>query len=385
MSPRAARLSWLMNPSRLMMAVRSLGRLLKSPVDTVAFHVFRRFLPPRTPSTKTLLLVRLDGIGDFLFFARYLRSLKIAFPDFSVTLVCRCEVSDWATLVEDIQEVVPVDAKRYQWDYWYRAGFLKRLRSICPHTAINVSYHRRHIGDEITLLSGAQNVVAFSGNNEVIRPRIRARNNRYYSTVIGTPDHRPEHERYQQLLEVLGVGDRQPSVPALRMDVDHVRQPFAVFSPGSTARMRQWGTAQYAKVADVLAEKHGLRIVLCGDDSQRNLLAETAGRMKKPPAIMAGAVVPEVIRLIGSSTLFVGNDSGLLHLAGLLGTPAVGIVGGGHFSRYFPYGTMEVVTNMLPCFECNWKCLYRKPYCITEIPVGAVVEAASRVLQRGSS
>lgn len=379
MSPKAARSLWLMNPFRLLAAGRALGRLLKSPFDSVAFHALRRFLPHPPPPTKTLLLVRLDGIGDFFFFARYLPSLKHAFPDSAITLVCRREVADWAALVEGIDEIIPVHAKRYQWNYGHRVEFLKNLRSRGFHTAINASYHRRHIGDEITLLSGAPNVMALSGNTEVIREAIRARNNRYYSRVIEVPDHRPEHERYQRLLEALGVNGR-PSTPVLRVQTGSARQRVAVFAPGSTSFVREWGVRQFAQAADAVSKQHGLSVVLCGDNSQRGLLADVAGRMEQTATIMAGRAVPEVVRLVGSSALFVGNDSGLLHLAALLRTPAVGIVGGGHFSRYFPYGVMEVVTNMLSCFECNWKCIYRTPLCITEIPVESVVNAVSRVL-----
>lgn len=376
-------LSWLLNSAMLLDRSRSFLRLLKSPIDTAAFHLLRRrFLPQASPE-KTLLLLRVDGIGDLLFFAQYLESLRIAYKDHKVLLICRKEAAELAGELEGLDDIIPLDARRYQWNFFYRTRFLRHIRSRRPETTFYLSYHRRHIGDEIALLSGARSIVAFSGNNEIIRQRIRTRNNKYYTTLVDVPDHSPEREKYRILFDSLRIPVKPTARPVVRVPVSGPIHPVAVIAPGSTSAMRRWPPERFVEVADAVASQHGLRVVLCGDDGQYRLLRSISGMMKAPCKIVSNSSMREVIALIQASRIFIGNDSGLLHVAATLGTAAIGIVGGGHFSRYFPYGRMEIVSNPLPCFECNWKCQFRKAYCVADIPVKAVISHVHRILAKG--
>jgi len=387
MSLHSSRFSWLLNPAMLLDRWRSFLRLLKSPIDSAAFHLLRIFFSTQhSPSNPTLLLLRIDGIGDFLFFAQYLGSIREAYKGFRVVLVCRQEVSELANHIGGIDEVIPLNAKFYQWNYLYRIRFLRDVRSRKARTALYLSYHRRHIGDEIALLSGASEVVAFSGNNEIMRDVTRTRNNSYYSDVVEVPDHVPEGVKYQRLFEKMGIPAVSVSDEGIRLTgvekKDKPASSFAVIAPGSTSIMRRWPPEGYAEIADAVATQYGLGIVLCGDGKQRKLLRMVSRMMKGPGKIVDDSSLMEVVELIKNSRLFIGNDSGLLHVAATFKVPAVGIIGGGHFSRYFPYGNTEVVSNPLPCFECNWKCRYRKAHCVADITTHSVMAAVKGTLSR---
>ena len=63
----------------------------------------------------------------------------------------------------------------------------------------------------------------------------------------------------------------------------------------------------------------------------------------------------EITQLIAVSRLFIGNDSGMMHLASLVGTPVVGIFGPGHpetqgLSRFREH---ETVTRNYTCSPCR--------------------------------
>jgi len=60
-----------------------------------------------------------------------------------------------------------------------------------------------------------------------------------------------------------------------------------------------------------------------------------------------------------------------LHIATALRKPVVGIVGGGHFGRFYPWGdpeTSRVVNLPMDCYGCNWHCRYDRLRCIQDIP-----------------
>ena len=73
--------------------------------------------------------------------------------------------------------------------------------------------------------------------------------------------------------------------------------------------------------------------------------------------------------VIGHSCYFIGNDSGLAHIAQRLGIAGQIVVGGAHFGRFFPYpepGSLTVTTHMLNCFNCDWRCCHDHARCIHE-------------------
>ena len=99
----------------------------------------------------------------------------------------------------------------------------------------------------------------------------------------------------------------------------------------------------------------------------------------------------ELCAWIEHAQLVICNDSAPGHIAAAYGTPSLVITGGGHWQRCYPYDEGEApirsrplaVSNPMPCFGCNWLCLYslrdRLPFpCISAV----TVEAAWQQLQR---
>lgn len=77
------------------------------------------------------------------------------------------------------------------------------------------------------------------------------------------------------------------------------------------------------------------------------------------------------------------NETGALHLATALNIPTIGIVGGGHFGRFYPWGTPEInLTAYKPmaCFNCEWDCIYDEKKCIHEIHPGFITNLIKRIL-----
>lgn len=107
---------------------RSFLRILKSPLDSAFFHSLRLLLSsPTGDITPTVLLLRVDGVGDFAFFARYLAVVRDLYRDFKIVFVCRKEVAPLARCVDGIDEVIELNARTYQWNFVYRIFFLKRI------------------------------------------------------------------------------------------------------------------------------------------------------------------------------------------------------------------------------------------------------------------
>jgi ADP-heptose:LPS heptosyltransferase len=71
-----------------------------------------------------------------------------------------------------------------------------------------------------------------------------------------------------------------------------------------------------------------------------------------------------------------------VHLGAALGKPVVGVRGGGHIGRFWPWGDPKlsrVAATELDCYGCNWVCVHDRVRCVEDIPVETLrvgIEAA---------
>ena len=95
--------------------------------------------------------------------------------------------------------------------------------------------------------------------------------------------------------------------------------------------------------------------------------------------------LPEVTALGSAATLFVGNDSGIAHIAAAVTTPSVVIFGSSNVAHWRPWTTApaEVVREEMPCAPCpGYTCAeFEQPECIRRVTVERVAAAIERVLE----
>jgi heptosyltransferase-2/heptosyltransferase-3 len=94
--------------------------------------------------------------------------------------------------------------------------------------------------------------------------------------------------------------------------------------------------------------------------------------------------LPEVTALAARSQLFVGNDSGIAHIAAAVGTPSVVVFGSSNIAHWRPWNraAAEVVFEEMPCQPCHgYFCeKFAQPECILRVPVPRVIAAIERIL-----
>ncbi|PYS23365.1 MAG: hypothetical protein DMF72_09575 [Acidobacteria bacterium] len=97
--------------------------------------------------------------------------------------------------------------------------------------------------------------------------------------------------------------------------------------------------------------------------------------------------LPEVTALASRARLFVGNDSGIAHIAAAVGAPCVVIFGSSNVVHWRPWTTNanEVVREEMPCQPCHgYFCgEFEEPECILRVPVERVAAAIDRILKAG--
>ncbi len=89
-------------------------------------------------------------------------------------------------------------------------------------------------------------------------------------------------------------------------------------------------------------------------------------------------------RILSRLEAFIGNDTGLTHLAGLIVPTVVVIMGGGGFGRFFPWPETDgqyIIFYGMDCYDCSWNCRYRERRCIEAIRASDIYDYFQSVLK----
>jgi ADP-heptose:LPS heptosyltransferase len=157
---------------------------------------------------------------------------------------------------------------------------------------------------------------------------------------------------------------------------------FAVVHPAAAFATKQWATDKFARVVEFLAER-GYATVSVAAPHESAVLNELASEASVR-VICFDLSLPEVTALLARAQLFVGNDSGIAHIAAAVATPSVVIFGSSNQAHWRPWATApaEVVFEEMPCQPCHgYFCeKFEQPECILRVPVTRVTAAIDRVL-----
>ncbi len=152
---------------------------------------------------------------------------------------------------------------------------------------------------------------------------------------------------------------------------------FAILNPGAGWGAKRWPAERYGLVARALAA-HGVRSIVNYGPGEEELARE-AEAASEGAAIALRTTITELIALTRRAKLFIGGDTGPLHLAAALQVPVVAIFGPTDPARNGPYGTRAVVLRN-PASATSHARRAQPDEGMLEIGVEAVVDAAQSLL-----
>jgi ADP-heptose:LPS heptosyltransferase len=162
---------------------------------------------------------------------------------------------------------------------------------------------------------------------------------------------------------------------------------------GSYSPIRRWHPEGFAAVGDALVADGLVPALIAGPDEEP-LAQQVAQGMAAHAAIVSGVPTPRhLAALLSRCRLFVGNDSGVMHLAVAAGIPVVAVFGPSNHLAWGPYdpsgGRSRVVRLGLPCSPClyvgqslgnRYGCGDER--CLKDLPPGMVIAAARELLAK---
>ena len=134
-----------------------------------------------------------------------------------------------------------------------------------------------------------------------------------------------------------------------------------------------------------ISRSEGLAVVVIAAPNEAEIVTRARDHSSAPLIAFTDLSLPEVSALAARARLFVGNDSGIAHIAAAVCAPAVVIFGSSNTSHWRPWATApaEVVLEEMECQPCHgYFCeKFEQPECILRVPVERVISVVDRVLR----
>jgi ADP-heptose:LPS heptosyltransferase len=209
---------------------------------------------------------------------------------------------------------------------------------------------------------------------------------RFFNLVIPKLDSEHMADRFRRPLEVLGItsGNRSMSfiVPNIDVTLPAARpgQRRVGLHPGAAHPTQRWPVDHFASLARKIAGA-GDQCLVLGRECEKDIVGEIVLKSGGAaiPVPLSGDIL-EFATILKSLDLLVCNNSGPLHLAGLLEVPTVSFMGPTVKERWWPRGAKARVLRRdeLPCIGCNLGyCRIRTHACMKEITPEMAFEEVS--------
>jgi ADP-heptose:LPS heptosyltransferase len=325
-----------------------------------------------------ICVIHLNQIGDLCFSLPLLKSLRDHFPEASIHSVLRPYLEG---LLRDSHYVDRIILRRDS--YPARLGLLVTL--IRQHYDLIISLPRSQEALMLTGLSGAKLKAGFTHSpwdlgldvKEVIQGHNSWFNNAALLKHLGIPI---AQDNYVGLLKVEEYSE-----------VKGLPWRYAVFSPGASSRRlaKAWDERKFAEVISRLSMEFGLSCVLVGGDDTAECTGaimayvenNLAGGVRQVVDLAGKINLRELTVVLKKAKLFVGIDSGVMHMASALDIPTIGIFGPTDPFYVAPQNKKSMVVRQdLACSPCYLRTPCYKRRCLEELDAQAVLEACRRVL-----
>jgi len=337
-------------------------------------------------SPRNILVRSTNWIGDAIMTTPAVRSIRRAFPDARISMLCKPWVADIFASSPFVDEVI-----LYEKESRHRGvGGLLRLAAELEERRFDLAILLQN-AFEAALISWLAKIPVRAGyrrdgrgwlltHGVKIDPEIRKRHQVYY---------------YQGLLQGLGI-DPGPdelflALPsqtegwARRLLGSRPGRVVVGMNPGAAyGPAKRWPAERYAELAARLVREFDASILVFGTRADQGAAQVIKEASPKRVVDFAGRTsLAEAMALVKCCDCFVTNDSGLMHVAAALNVPQVAVFGStdeiatGPFSR-----RAKVVKKPLPCSPClKPRCRMKDYRCMLEVTVDEVWENVAELIE----
>jgi heptosyltransferase II len=343
------------------------------------------------PEPKRILVKEVNWLGDLVMSLPALSVLRSAFAGSTLSVLVRQELAGFFEGIDWVDEVIP---------YTIRTG----VRGWADQCEVIAALRARRFDLAVIFPNSFRSALWAKLAGVPRRVGYATEGRRFLLTdrSVPKPAAKEGHQRFYWLgivsdtfgISSASVDNVPPRLPASQHSVARVQgwlnsnrrdrdaPLIAISSIAAYGPAKEWPPRHYAELIDLFDQIAGAECVLVGTPSELSKCQQVASMSRKGALVAAGETdVGELKALLSLCDGFVGNDSGVMHLAAAVGIPTVGIFGSTNPMRTGPVGPKAtVVYHPLGCSPCLKRtCRFGHYLCLRDIAPAEVAAALMRL------
>lgn len=362
-----------------------------------------------SPKPNTLLILRIDVLGDYLLFRPYLKAIRQSsnYKDYAITLCANTAVRSVAEVFDNdlIDEFIWTDMYKLSTRPLYRFKFVQKLRRQGFSSVFCPTYSRVLVLDDfLAQATGAAERVGCLTDFANIKRWESWFGNKLYTRMLPSGEGLVfELERNRQIVEAFleePVLAEQPLFKTAYAKPVLVPSQYTILSLGAGQDFRVWPADRFAEVArHILTNYPDQHIILTGAPNEMVYADAFLAYIPESERVLnlTGKLsIPELIYVLSKADLLIANETGIVHLAASTNTPTIVISQGKSLVRWHPYSPplLERIVHLYPEYiEQNRNDLSaiasrfnpESPFPITVIDVERVIHQLDILLKRSVS
>lgn len=335
-----------------------------------------------------ILIRATNWVGDAIMALPALRAVRKHFADAEIAIVARPYVGDIYRDQGICDQLIPYDPKGLH------AGWAGRERLAAKIRAQKF--------DVALLLQNAFDAAWLAWRAKIPERIGYARDGRSFlltkALPVPKPGEIPAHEKfyYLELLHRAGWLETVPDEKFIGLQISNEKRKtadeflhksgarpavrrIAIGAGASYGSAKCWPPSRFAEVANRLQSESDADVMLFGTTAEAGVSAAIAAELRRPPIDLTGrTAIADLPALLSQCHIFIGNDSGAMHVAAAVGLPVVAV-----FGPTDPFGTAPVtphcsIVQQRPyCSPCFLRRCPTDHRCMTAV-TGDMVEAAAK-------
>jgi len=352
---------------------------------------FKRYDPR---DIKKILILRMDGLGDLVISTAALREIRKGFPEAEITLAIGPWSQGIAPCISFHDHLIVHDSFAFgifrgerRINLGQEWAFIRRLRKGRFDLGIDLR------GDILSIIPLFLSGIRFRFGRD------RWGGGFLLTHPVSTDRSKDVHEKDKTLalLDALEIpiADRELELRVPEEDVAFgerflrerqvsPEERIVTVAPGALYPLRAWPPEKYAELTMRLTAEHPCRIILIGGPEDKEALEDIRIRTDGRAVNGAGFLnLCQTTALLRRSALFIGNDSGLSHIAAAVKTPLIQLFGPGEPEKVGYAGHKQVVIMKTDCPDhpCQQReCSDPRRWCMDRISVDEVLAACRKLL-----
>lgn len=357
-------------------------------------------------SIRRILIVKLDHIGDCVASLPAIRRLKRHFPAARLTVLTSCASKAVWVLETAVDELI-------EFEFFHprsALGLVERTEEDWRELRQRLSSHRFDLAIDLRKHPETRPVLQYSGARYLAGFDIRGRFPWLDVAIEWSEDIALLRKRQQVTDDLINLVDAvAAATESDRAVIRKVPDPLAanalsgiaggrrIFDkrvvcvhPSVGNETRQWPWEYFCVLIDQLIETEDVHVILTGSPDEAGLgesILERIANRKSAWSVMKCNPLAEFPALIARCALFVGNNSGPLHIAAGIGVPAVGVHSGINDPREWgPIGSSSIhrVMTCSPCYLSKPEDCGRGLACLRGLLPGDVLRLCRQLLARAA-